>query len=64
MDKVLNPGGFHSTHGFFYFKTNSIFTLLQENQGFNISRYGRFHGNCLGTDNKLGEDVVFLNVEN
>ena len=28
------------------------------------SRYGGFQGNCLGTDNKLGEDVVFLNVEN
>ena len=28
------------------------------------SRYGGFQGNCLGTDNKLGEDVVLLNVEN
>ena len=28
------------------------------------SRYGGFQGNCLRTDNKLGEDVVFLNVEN
>ena len=28
------------------------------------SRYGGFQGNCLGTDNKLGEDVVFLNVAN
>ena len=28
------------------------------------SRYGGFQGNCLGTDNKLGEDVVLLNVKN
>jgi len=28
------------------------------------SRYGGFQENCLGTDNKLGEDVVLLNVEN
>ena len=28
------------------------------------SRYSGFQGNCLGTDNKLGEDVVLLNVEN
>ena len=28
------------------------------------SRCGGFQGNCLGTDNKLGEDVVLLNVEN
>ena len=31
---------------------------------FQHSRYSGFQGNCLRTDNKLGEDVVFLNVEN
>ena len=61
----------------FKFKTNSILhsvkrinklkhkiTLLQENQASTIQEYGGSQGNCLGTDNKLGEDVVFLNVAN
>ena len=65
MDKVFNPGGLYSTHGFFLLQDQLKITLLQEKSNFNIQlRYGGFQGNCLGTDNKLGEDVVLLNVEN
>jgi len=64
MDKVLNPGGFNSTHGFFLLQDQLNITLLQEKSSFKSSRCGGSQGNCLGTDNQLGEDVVLLNVEN
>ena len=61
----------------FNFKDQLTTTLSQEDQQAQAqtyipsrkiklqhSRYGGFQGNCLGTDNKLGEDVVLLNVEN
>ena len=61
----------------FNFKDQLTTTLSQEDQQaqaqtytpsrkikFQHSRYGGFQENCLRTDNKLGEDVVFLNVEN
>ena len=64
MDKVLGPGGFYSTLEFFYFKINSILHSFKKNQASTLQEYGGSQGNCLGTDNKLGEDVVLLNVEN
>ena len=64
MDKVLGPGGFTQHTKFFYFKTNSKLHSFKKNQASTLQEYGGSQGNCLGTDNKLGEDVVFLNVEN
>ena len=64
MDKVLDPGGLYSTHNFFYLKANSNLHSFKKNQASTLQEYGGSQGNCLGTDNKLGEDVVLLNVEN
>ena len=77
--QIFHFGGFSNQHTefFFNFKDQLTTTLSQEDQQaqaqtyihsrkFKLqhSRYGGLQGNCLGTDNKLGEDVVLLNVEN
>jgi len=74
----INTRGFLLLFYFiFNFKDQLTTTLSQEDQQAQAqtyipskkfkpqhSRYGGFQGNCLGTANKLGEDVVLLNVEN